>query len=640
MSERDGATARVTVERIGGIDETAVDLRPGVAALVGRNATNRTSLLQSIAAVCGAPTADLKGDADEGGVTLQVGGETYTRTLERDGGTVSTSGETMLGDAHTAELFAFLLGSNPVRRAVTLGEGLRDLIMAPIDTEAIEAEIARLRTERGEIDAELDRIDELEAELPAAVERCERFEAEIEETRAELADKREELAAADAAIGGERGGAELDAKLEELNDTQRELAEVRSQISIEESAVDEFRAEIEEFEAERAELSDAPPETIEELDRQIEFVRDQKRDAEASMNDLQRIIQFNDEMLDGANIELLEDRVADDGSGAVTDELVGGARVVCWTCGSEVRQDAVESTLDLLRRVRQDELEKANRLEDRIAELEAEHDRLRRQRQRRERVDGRIASLREELGESERRIERLGDRADDLAGEIEAIEAEIQRLEDRSYDGLLDLQERVNELEFALEDLREERADAQAEREHIESRLDERADLAAERVAIQEAIVEQRTRIERTEDEAVEQFNAQMADLLDRLEYDNVERIWLEPQEADDGGGGREFALHVVRSADDGTTYEDAIDHLSESEREVTGVVFALAGYLAHDVYERVPFLLLDSLEAIDAGRIATLVEYVSDYAEYVVVALLPADARALDDDHDRVTDI
>ena len=43
---------------------------------------------------------------------------------------------------------------------------------------------------------------------------------------------------------------------------------------------------------------------------------------------------------------------------------------------------------------------------------------------------------------------------------------------------------------------------------------------------------------------------------------------------------------------------------------------------------------------AIDAGRIATLVEYVSDYAEYVVVALLPADARALDDDHDRVTDI
>ena len=68
--------------------------------------------------------------------------------------------------------------------------------MAPIDTEAIEAEIARLRTERGEIDAELDRIDELEAELPAAVERCERLEAEIEETRAELADKREELAAA------------------------------------------------------------------------------------------------------------------------------------------------------------------------------------------------------------------------------------------------------------------------------------------------------------------------------------------------------------------------------------------------------------------------------------------------------------
>jgi hypothetical protein len=130
-----------------------------------------------------------------------------------------------------------------------------------------------------------------------------------------------------------------------------------------------------------------------------------------------------------------------------------------------------------------------------------------------------------------------------------------------------------------------------------------------------------------------------MDDLIDLLAYNNIERVWLEPREASEDVG-RTFELHVVRTTRSGATYEDTVDHLSESERAVTAIVFALAGYLAHDVYEDVPFLLLDSLEAIDSGRIATLVEYVSDYAEYVVVALLPEDARALDDGHHRVTDI
>lgn len=42
------------------------------------------------------------------------------------------------------------------------------------------------------------------------------------------------------------------------------------------------------------------------------------------------------------------------------------------------------------------------------------------------------------------------------------------------------------------------------------------------------------------------------------------------------------------------------------------------------------PFILLDLLEAIDAERIAQLVEYLKQYASYIVVALLPEDADAL----------
>ena len=100
------------------------------------------------------------------------------------------------------------------------------------------------------------------------------------------------------------------------------------------------------------------------------------------------------------------------------------------------------------------------------------------------------------------------------------------------------------------------------------------------------------------------------------------------------------FDLHVIRSTENGTTYEDAIDHLSESERGVTGLVFALAGYLAHDLHESMPFMLLDSLETIDSERIAALVDYFSDYVTHIVVTLLPEDAGALSEKHERITEI
>jgi len=61
---------------------------------------------------------------------------------------------------------------------------------------------------------------------------------------------------------------------------------------------------------------------------------------------------------------------------------------------------------------------------------------------------------------------------------------------------------------------------------------------------------------------------------------------------------------------------------------------------LVHDVHEQVPFILLDSLEAIDSNRIASLIEYFQTHASYITVALLPEDAAALSDEYTYVTSI
>lgn len=96
--------------------------------------------------------------------------------------------------------------------------------------------------------------------------------------------------------------------------------------------------------------------------------------------------------------------------------------------------------------------------------------------------------------------------------------------------------------------------------------------------------------------------------------------------------------MYIVREAESGHTYEGTVNTFSESEREVVGFVFALAGYLVHDLHETVPVMLLDSLEVIDSERIAKLVEYFAEYPEFLIIALLPEDANAIEIDHKTIT--
>ena len=208
-------------------------------------------------------------------------------------------------------------------------------------------------------------------------------------------------------------------------------------------------------------------------------------------------------------------------------------------------------------------------------------------------------------------------------------------------------------LEYRVETAQKEVTQAELERDRLErkrdalakdiadldSQLNDQTQLEARREEINAELEDLRTHIERLEREAIAAFNEQMETVLDLLDYGNLARIWLEYRHLESNDEAT-FDLHVTRQTDDGTTYEDSVTHLSESEREVTGLVLALAGHLVHDVHEEIPFILLDSLEAIDSERIAQLVEYLEQYASYIVVALLPEDASALDTQYQRVAEI
>ncbi|WP_336135201.1 archaea-specific SMC-related protein [Natronomonas amylolytica] len=637
--------ATLDVQNIGGIDETSVVFEPGVTVLAGRNATNRTSLLQAVMAALGSDNVSVKADADEAHVELELDGETYSRTLESTNGRIRADGEPYLEDPTLGDLFAFLLESNEARRAVVTDADLRDIIMRPVDTDEIQAEIDRLVEKRREIADELDELDDLKNRLPSLEEKKTGLEERIDEKKAELEEVEAEIEAADADVEeGREEQAELEEKLEELRDKRSDLEDVRYELETEQDSLESLRAEKREVEAEYDELPETPAGDLDELESRIDRLRTQKQELESDLNELQSVIGFNQEMLEADTTEPLA-ALDDAGDGPVTDELLADETVTCWTCGSEVESDQIERTVEQLQERSQEIVGEINDIESELDEAKSTRRERQDQQRQRERLERRRHDLEDDIEDTEARIETLTERRESMQEDIEDIEAEVEALESDAYEEILDQHKEANQLEYDLGTLENDLERVEDNIATIEDRLDEESDLEAEREDVNEEIQDLRTRIERIEQEAIEAFNEHMETVLNLLEYENLARVWLERTETEVREGRRKvtksvFELHIVRQTASGATYEDVVENLSESEREVTGLIFALAGYLAHDVYETVPFMLLDSLEAIDSNRIATLIDHLAEYSDFLVVALLPEDASALDDDYRRIEEI
>ena len=627
--------AKVAVRNVGGIDEVEVAVPRGVSVLAGRNATNRTSFLQALMAGLGSERSSLKGDADEGSVTLEFEGKTYTRTLTRRNGTVEFGGDPYLDDPELADLFAFLVENNEARRAVARGEDLRGIIMRPIDTDHIEAEIETCRRQRDELEAEIERLNELERELPELeVDRREK-RAELDDARDELAAVREQLDRLDAGVEESRTRKqELEDAFQRVRDARADLEDLEFDLETERSTLAQLEGERDDLEETLAAVDDLE-ENPDRLAGRIDELRRRKRSLDDTISQLGSVISFNEDMVegDGLDVDAAVEEAADGRD--PTAALTAGGETACWTCGSEVDTDQIEITLDQLREFRASKLDERNKLRSEINELTDRQSELQRQQRERRESERRLSEVQSEIESTRTRIDDIEDRIAEKELEIEELESEAESIDMEGHDEALELHREANGIELRIDRLEEDLEEIESTIEEREAAIDERASLEDEREEISERLTDLRTRVDRIEEQAVESFNGHMDTVLDVLEYENLDRIWIERREVEVREGRRkvtktQFDLHIVRTADDGTTYEDTIDHLSESEREVTGLVFALAGYLVHEVHEAVPFIILDSLEAIDADRIARVVDYFRDHADYLVAALLPEDAAAL----------
>ena len=640
---------RIRIQHLGGIDSTERSLTPGISILAGRNATNRTSFLKSVAAVLGGDdsAAQLKTDADEGRIDLTVGGEIYTRVYTREGQRVQRTGTPYTAESELVDTFVALFADCPARRAVVDGTDLRAILMAPVDTAEIQRRISELKEKRAELDEVIERGKRRKTELPELEQRRGRLESELEDIEAEItaleATVEEIESSAEESEDTAQLRSKLDTRREQLASANRRGDEIDQQLEFRQSERAELIEQRDELRSKESEFeeTDRIEAEIDELGDQIAGLVDRKERLAESVENLQAVIRANETFLDG---EMTGFEGQD-----VTAQLDPESQTVeCWTCGSTVEQGTITDRLETLRTIATEQRSELNELEaeidakkDERAALEDRLDEYKNLTRRLDELDSRIEQHGEKIEALETdRAEKQGE-IEQLTEEIQAIEREIEDAEDAEEPSeFISAHKELTKLERKRGRLENQLDDVVSEIEAIEAIDRERSEAETERAAVADDLADLRGRIDRLEGELVETLNSIMEDLIDRLEYGNIARVWLERQRSEDATDSS-FELHIVRESADGSVYEDTVATLSESEREVIGLVVSLAGYIVHDIDRAVPFLLLDSVEMIDGERLATLLAYMQATTEvqYLCVALLPKDARSVEtagvfDDH------
>jgi DNA repair exonuclease SbcCD ATPase subunit len=625
----------VYAENIGGLSESEVTLQPGVTVLRGKNATGRTSLLKGLTGVLGGSIPALKGNAEEGHIQLEWGDDIYNQHLKRENGTVQTSGQTVTERSDLVDLFVSLTEDNPARRAVVQDEDLRDIIMRPVDTDAIQRRIEELQSERNRIGQRLRSIETKLDRRTSATSRKTSVKNELNELNDQITELREQLTEYDA---DPEEAEQVEEALKSLEERKQKAESISNRIRTNEDTLEALRDERKELQTEQNSV-ETSEEELARIETELSKLTSQERSLATTINDLSAIVDFNEELASDTNSEFLR---SDGVDSTVTKLNPMSESVQCWTCGSQVNRDQVSNRLDELRSVIEEKRAERTDVQSQIEDLRGKQEELQDEIERRDELSRRLDEISTEIAQREQKLESLRDRRNETRQQLSSLEEFVSERDALQESELMDQYQQLSELEYERGQLEEELSSVREEIAELDRLADEQEQLRAQQDEIREELKGQRTQIRDLEESAIEAFNEHMDEILEVLDYRNVARIWIERKTGTEfdsshggyrGGSATRFELHIVRESDQGAGYEDTVTNLSESEREVVGLIIALAGYLAHNVYEVIPMMLLDSLEAVDADRIADLVDYFAEYTPYLVVALLPEDANALGDD-------
>ena len=588
-------TMELQIENIGGIDETKLEFENGTTLITGRNASNKTSLLRALLFAFGENEVPIRTGADRARVEMSLGDGTVERTATNQAGGISVSGSSFIDDPEDKRLFsrfAGLLETNPLRTAVQTNTSFEDLLKEPMNIDSLEAKRTDKLARKRDLQSRLEDLSGVDEELASVESDLETRRQELTDLEAELDTLYEELPEED------------NDDLEKLRQRRTELVSEREQLT---AQIDDIEAAIARVDSTIADVEeqlngiDSERDTQSLRNRRAE-IRDELEDIERRIDTLQSALTANRAMLETDMRDVFEYE-----SGIDED------RYECWACGKQAPESAFEALVDRIGELISEEKARKKEYRPELEEIEEEIESAEKARRERSRLEERVQSLRSKQESRSDSLEEKREQLADVEEKLATLDEEIREEKEDRADDQSEVSQRIEETRVDVETKRREIQRLESRISELRDRQDERSSVRDELETVNDEIQELTNRIENLETDLRTTFNDAMEELLDVLDFESVERMWL----------SGDFEIVVAREVD-GTVREDSVENLAESERGMIGLVLGLAGYMAYDVEEVAPVLILDSLGEFDAERTNRLIEYFSEHTEYLFAAVHP----------------
>ena len=505
------------------------------------------------------------------------------RMVTLDGDLVERSGA-MTGGSGGGSRYSFSKsGGGKLERIAAAIRDLED------DRQDLEAEIA-------DLDAKIDDARERKAD---AAERVRSVEADVERAEKTLAETNERI---------ERLEEELDGMAERRESVDEEMGELDETID---DLTDEIGATEEAIAGIEAELADSKiPELSERADgirAEIDEREDRIDSLDGRLNELTLEREYASDAVDDLHetVENAQNRKAE-AEAAIDDH----------EAAIEEREERLETKREAIAD-----------LEEELSELRAERETLREEIREATRERDEQASR---VSEAEEKLASLSERADRLDWEIDELEAQVGEYDPETIPDLETVEERIEELEAAMEALEpvnmlaiDEYDEVEAELETLEERRDV---LVSERDAIAERIESYEAEKRETFMETFESINGHFTEIFSRLSAGSGELLLENPEDP--------FEEGLTMKAQPADKPVQRLGAMSGGEKSLT----ALSFIFAIQRHNPAPFYALDEidafLDAVNAERVGEMIEELAADAQFVVVghraALLERSDRAI----------
>jgi chromosome segregation ATPase len=588
---------QVSINNIGGIYGATAALENGVNIVQASNFSGKSSFMNAIQTVMGTTGMfesqhPLTEGKESGTVELTSEERTHSISLERStNNEVVRRGTPVLeddADQMCARLFAFLGEDNPIRSRVREQEDLTELLQSPLDIENIDDQIATLKRKQESKQEDIQTAQRAEENIPPIKEAISTLEKELDELRQRRTEVENRVG--NEITNNDSLSDDLANRRSEVSTLERRISRLQSKISETETQLEEKRVEKEALEIPEQPQTNTDVEAkqsrVDEIGLQIDLL-------EGLYRANQRVIEENELSL----VTSIDRTIVEDGFD-------------CWICGESTTTKTIQTRLEALQtKIETLQKERAT-LRNEIETIEEQEREYREKKRQASSIEEEIGDLSAKLDDLQRDLSQAEERKDGVEEQVKELEADLEQAETELSEELTDIKSEIKLKNQELETQQNRLQELEAEQEDID-------ELRTELNAIEEEIEVLKQRKENKQRELKTEFDEAMATALDYFApgFDGA-RLDIKVNKENEIEA---FDLIVAR---DGR--ETTINTLSEAERELVGIVVAIAGYRTFEVSDRVPIILLDGVSQLAADNLRLLCEYLSDDTEMLVTTAYP----------------